>query len=257
MPLPLIGLGIAAGAGLLGQLLANKSREEAAAILAQVRDEYGRIDPAKVEKLAAERVEIDGQYDGAMRDSLGRVDEQIAQGGMTIADRAALNEALDTTGRQERAQRAHIMRSFEDRGAGGSGQALLASLVNQQGAAQRAHGAGLETAAEAQRRYWQAVRDRFNMGAQGAEQRSAIDRWNATNRQDTARYNNSLEQQRFNNDMAKVGGKAGVAGAQVTQANADADRTAGAYANYGAAAGDAFAQYDADEQRKKKNGYAV
>jgi hypothetical protein len=254
---PLVGLGIAAGAGLLGQLLANASREEAAQILASVRDEFGRIDPAKVEAIAAERVNMDPQYDGAMRDSLGRVDQEINANGMGLQDQAALNDSLDESGRQGRARLAHIRDSFEARGSGGSGQELLASLVSQQGDAERAQGAGLNTAAEAQRRYWQSVRDKFHMGQQGAEQQSAVDKWNANQRTQATMANNALAQDARDFEMRKVQGKAGAAGAQANQANADADRTANAFGAYGQAASDAFSQYGADQERKKKNGYAV
>lgn len=251
MAAALIGAGLAAAGGLIGELLAGKSREEAEQILAQVRDSFGRIDPAKVQQLHAETVGMDPQYDNAMRSSMGALDAEIAAKGMGIADRAALNDAMDSVGRQERAERAHILRS----GDGSGSQALLAALVNEQGAAQRGQSAGLNVAGDAQRRFWQAQRDRFQMGAQGAQQRSALDKWNATNRQDAMRQNNAYEQQRFDNQMRQAAGTAGVAAQQAAAKMGNADRIAGAGAAYGDVAGKAYSQYDADEAERKRRGY--
>lgn len=255
MAAPLIAAGIMAGGALLGQLLANKSREEAEALLQSVRDEFGRIDPAKVKQLHAEQLSVDPQYDAAARDSLGRMDESIAAKGMTIQDQAALNDVLEDVGRQNRAQQAHIMRDAENRGAGSSANTLLGRLVAQQGAAGRAHSGGLAVASDAARRYWQNVRDRFGMAQQAQGAQSAIDRWNATSRTDAARYANELEQGRFDNDIRKAAGKAGLDTAAAGRADAAADRTAAQWGNAGVAAGQGYLQYEDDEQRRARGGY--
>lgn len=250
----LVGMGVAGASALISELIASGRRAEADRILAEARDEFGRLDPGKVQALAAEYVGQDPQYDAAMRGSLARVDDQIASGGMTVADRATLDDALDDVARQERAQRAHIMNSMEARGGGGSSQTLLASLVNQQGAAQRAQDAGLQTAGDAQRRYWQAVRDRFGMGAQGAQQQSAVDRWNATQRTDAARFNAGQKQQDFENRYRKASGQLGLAQQQAGRADADAERANAIGAGVGSTAVNAASLYDQDEERRRRAG---
>lgn len=266
MPLPfLIGAGIAAAGGMLGQVLANSSREESERIMQRVRDEFGRIDPAKVKEVAAEVLgptklaELENGEDmAAMEDSIGRMGDGIEAGGMTLQDRAALNDALDSVAQQDRAQRAAITREYEGTGS----QGLLAKLVAQQGSSQRSHRAGTNAAGDAQRRYWQMVRDRAGLAdaaygnrAQSAQAQDAIARWNATNRQDTQKYNNSLEQQRFDNDMRKQAGKAGMDHAAAARADANADRTSQTWARVGEAGAQATGQYFEDEERKRRNGY--
>jgi hypothetical protein len=262
-----MGAGIAAAGGLLGQLLSGASRDEANRILMSVRDAYGRIDPAKVKQMAVEKLgpsALEGLQAGpeyaAMGDSLNRLGQEVQAGGMGIQDRAAMNEALDTVGQQERAQREGIMDRFNARGAGGSSQNLLAQLVAQQGGAQRAQRAGMDAAGNAQARYWDAVRQRAQLGSsmlghreKAAEAKDAINRWNAANRQDTARYNNSLEQQRFSNDLARVQGQAGASGALANQQNANADRTQQTFADYGKGFKDAFLE----SRRRRQNPYST
>lgn len=263
MPLPfLIGAGIAAAGGLLGQVLSNSSREESERIMQRVRDEFGRIDPAKVKEVAAEVLgpsalaQLDnGEEMTAMDDSLGRMGDGIKQGGLTLQDRAALNDALDSVGQQDRAQRSAIEQNYSGTGS----QGLLAQLVGQQGSANRASRAGTNAAADAQRRYWQMVRDRAGLAdqmhgnkARTAEAQDAIARWNATNRQDTQKYNNNLEQQRFDNDMRKQAGKAGLDQAAAARADRGADRTAETWSRVGEAGAQAYGQYSEDEERKKR-----
>jgi hypothetical protein len=231
MAVPIIAAGVSVAGALLGQLLAGKDRAEAERIMQQVRNEFGQIDPAKVKMLA-----MDPQADTAMSDSLERMGDVVRSGGMTVQDRASLNDALDATGRQERAQRSAILSRFRG---GDSSQALLAALTNQQGAAERAQGAGLSAAGEAQRRYFQALRDRAGMGQAVQDSRSAVDRWN-----------NSYGQQAWENKFRTVAGKAGLDQAAAGQRRADADRTAGAWAGVGDYGGRAVMQYDDDKRRK-------
>jgi hypothetical protein len=263
MPIPmLIAAGVAAAGGLLGQVLGNSSREQAEAIMQRVRDEFGRIDPAKVKEVAVEVLGPsalegleNGEEMGAMNDSLGRMGDAVKSGGMTLQDRAALNDALDEVGQQDRAQRSAITREYEGTGS----QGMLAKLVAQQGSSQRSHRAGTNAAGDAQRRYWQMVSQRsglagdiYNKRAHTAETKDAISRWNATNRQDTQKYNNSLEQQRFDNDMRKQAGKAGMDHAAAARADATADRTQQTWSRVGEAGAQATGQYFEDEERKRR-----
>lgn len=213
----------------------------------RVRDEFGRIDPAKVKEAIAEVLGPSaleslekGEEMGAMGDSLGRMGDAVREGGMTLQDRAALNDALDEVGQQDRAQRSAIERQYSGTGS----QGLLAKLVGQQGSSQRSHRAGMNAAGDAQRRYWQMVSQRagladqmYGIRARAAEAKDAISRWNATSRTDAARYNNDLAQQRFDNDMRKQAGKAGLDQAAAAAKRADADRAQEMWSRIGATVG--------------------
>lgn len=225
-----ISIGITAATALLGRILAGKDEAEAARLMALARDEFGRISPAKVKALA-----MDAQSEAAMTDSLSRMDEAVQSRGMTVGDRASINDALDATGRQERGFRAHLMRRYGPN----SSQAVLAGLVNQQGQAERAQSAGLQSARDAQARYWEAVRSRFGMGDRLNDARTAIDRWN-----------NANEQQRFDNDIRIASGKAGINQTMAGQKQGAADRTSGSFAAAGDYLGQAYSQYQKDKERR-------
>jgi len=240
MPIPLVAGAVVAGAGalgsIIGELFRGKSRAEAESILNQARDEFGRINMPALQRIAAEQlgpsalesVQVDPEYDSAVRGALSRMKGLEDAQGLTTADRAAYNQALNASGRQAAAQRAGTMNAFEARGAGGSGAALASALQGQSDAAARAQQAGLQTAGDAQQRYWQSVRDRFQMGSQAsnadysrkanaAEASDAIARWNATNRQDAAKYNNAQTQQDFDNRLGVAKAKYGLAQQQAAR----------------------------------------
>lgn len=80
-------------------------------------------------------------------------------GGLDAGARAGLAEAQAASAAQERAQRGNILESFARGGQGGSNKALLASLVAQQGGAQRAGMEGLRAAGDAQQRQYRALMD--------------------------------------------------------------------------------------------------
>jgi hypothetical protein len=266
--IPLAAAGIAAAGGIIGQLLQGKSQAEAAEIMRSVRDQFGRIDPAKVQKLAVEQLGpsgyealVRGDEMNAMRESSDQMGEGVKAGGMTIQDRAALNDALDQTSRQDRAQRTAVTRNFSGTGT----QGLVAGLMGQQQSAQLGQRAGLSAAGDAQRRYWDLVGRRADVNNQmfankgrAAEAGDAIARWNATNRQQTTQYNNSLEQQRYDNDMRRVAGKAGMDQAAAAQTQANGQAQGQMWAGVGAAGAQAVGQYASDQaaaEERKRRGY--
>lgn len=246
-----LSLLVGGGSALVGQLLGGGDRAHAEEILNAARDEFGRIDPAKLRALVSQDTQIDPQADAAQRDSLNRMGQEVESGGMGLQDRAALNEALGESGRQDRAQRAATVRDFGR----GSSQGLLATLVGQQGAAQNANRAGLDAAGQAQQRYWQAVRDRGTAAGNIADRRSAIDRWNGSQRMQAAQGNNANAQQQFSNELDLTRAKYGVAQNAASRLDQTADKTASQWGGVGAAGAQGILQYDEDQKRKAARGY--
>jgi hypothetical protein len=102
---------------------------------------------------------------------------------------AQLSEGLAASAGQERAQRGNILDAFARRGGGGSNQALLASMVAQQGAAQRAGGEGLRAAGDAQQRQYRALMDAGAMAGGVRGQDYGINSARAMAGDERSRYN--------------------------------------------------------------------
>lgn len=84
-------------------------------------------------------------------------------GGLTLEDLAAQNKVIGNVARQASAGQNRILEQRAMRGTLGSGDELAASLSNQQAGAERANEAGLQTAANAQRNYYQSILGRGKM----------------------------------------------------------------------------------------------
>lgn len=275
MPIPIILGAVGALAGLagtaIGEWLGGKKREEAQQILDAARDEFGRISIPRIQQLAAqelgpsamESIAVDPEYEGAMRGALGRMKQLEDQQGLTLADRASYNEALQASGRQAAAQRAAALNAFEARGGGGANASLASALQGGSDAAMRAQQAGLQAAGDAQQRYWQSVRDRFGMGAQATQQdfgrkadvasaRDAVNRWNATERSNTNRFNAGQAQQQFDNRLNVAKAKFGIAQQAAGRLDENADRTSRIGTGVGQAVGQGLDKgYDTYRRWKK------
>lgn len=265
--LPIIGAGVAGLGGIIGELLGGANRAEAERILNEARDEFGRLDIPRLRELAAEQlgpsamegVTEDVDYQAAMRGALGRMRELDESQGMTAVDRASMAEGLDAANRSARANRAMVSRRFGQ----GSGAGLATALQGSSDAAERANTVGMDSAAEAQRRYWQNVQNRFQAGraattddynrkADRAHASDAVNRWNASSRMDTARGNNAVRQANYDNAYRKAAGQADLAQAQAAQKTGQADRIGNIGAGVGNAVNMGLNAYDAWDRRDKK-----
>lgn len=173
MALPLIMLAgtVAATSSLIAYLLESGKRDEAMAVIKAAQDRYGSLDPAAIERAAQDvlppselaKIKTDPALRQAQMNALSKMREIEDSGGFLLEDRAVLNQAQNETARLERANRQGILDGMAQRGVGGSGAELAASLASAQGAANRNSQAGLERAAAAQRRYFDAIRARGDM----------------------------------------------------------------------------------------------
>lgn len=119
--------------------------------------------------------------------------ENIARGGYSPEEAAAMQRMRMETAQQEQAQRQALQQQFAARGMAGGGAEIAAQLAAQQGGANRANEMTLETQAQAQRRALQALAAQGDLssGIRGqsfdeeATRRSAVDdfnRWNLERR---------------------------------------------------------------------------
>lgn len=123
-----------------------------------------------------------------------------SEGGLTDTDRAAILEAQNQMGAQERGSREAILQNMAARGLGGSGTELMAQLANQQGQATRGALAGTQIAADARQRALDAILGGGQLGGQiqgqdfaqaqaKAQAQDVINRFNAANMQNQINMN--------------------------------------------------------------------
>jgi hypothetical protein len=99
----------------------------------------------------------------AQREALRRM-QQVAAGGYTPEEEAALRNIQSQTAAQAAAQQASLMEQFQRRGTLDSGAQMAMAQQAGQAAANRAGMQGLQTAAEAQRRAFQAMQGMGGLG---------------------------------------------------------------------------------------------
>lgn len=212
IPAALIGAGVQAGAGVLGYLLSMPDRQKAEQIINSALDEYGQLDVPALEAIVAqevgpsamEQIRTDPRLRDAQQAVLDRL-ERAATEGLSLEDKVAQNEALRAGSRQESAGRQRIAEDFAARGQLGSGAQLAMQLQNQQGAADRASQVSMQTAANSQRRMYDAMLARgqlagnlrnqeFGEQERIAQARDAVARYNAGARQQAAAQNIANQQ---------------------------------------------------------------
>lgn len=209
---------------------------------------------------AYEGISLDPRLRDAQQRSLDSFGEMERMGGLTLEDRAALNQQLGRASRQEQAQRQSLARDFSNRGQLGSGAQLAMSMQGQQQSAQMGNNAALDTAANAQRRYFDAIRARGQQAGQmenadygrqsdAARARDVIAQHNAASRQQANLYNAGLPAQRFGMQHQLANSRSNAQLGAASQQREDINSRAGMIAGVGDAAGKGYTAYR-DGQRK-------
>ena len=272
MPIPVImavAAAAAAAASLIGNAIAAGEEGKARQIREDFAAKYGAQQIPKLDALVAETLPAGAaeKYTAATQSGKSMLAAQLGlqeivdQNGETPEDAAAYNRSRMEAAGQEASGRGAVARSLNARGLSGSGieAALMAS--NAQSATNRLATSGLEQAAEARARRMAALQALGGLGAQGRglelqsmNAADAINQFNARQRTDTNKYNQSLKQQEFDNQMAKLSGQGNALNGVANSYERGAQNTR----NTGAAVGNALLSgasgfgYGDDDPRKKK-----
>lgn len=263
-------IGQLAGAA-AGEAASAMDKAEVLALIKSVRDEYGKINVPKLQQLLLQKqgasrlggIKDDPTYRAQQNSADAQNNDIIASGGLTLADKAALNAIRAKVARTESAGRNAIEQGMAARGALDSGAMLAMQLQGNQQAAESANAAGADTAGRAQARAFEAVRDRARNAGQGldrdyrkqsdaARANDAIEAGNVAIANTAARFNANIPQQDFENKMQLANAKAqptyAVAGAHAAKAKDTQQmwNTAGNAA--GQAASQGYQQYKAANQ---------
>ena len=268
----LLGAGVQAGSGILGYILSAPDRERANQLINAAVDEFGQLDVPKLEQMVAEEVgpsayeqlRTDPRLKSAQYAALDRL-ERSATEGLTLDDKAAQNEALKAAARQESAGRQRIAEDFAARGQLGSGAQLAMQLQNQQGAAERANDVSMRTAANAQRRMFDAMMQSGKMASELrgqdfdeqsriAQARDAVARYNAGARQSARAQNINNQQWMYNAQRQGAADKLTAGRIKAGAAQGQADQLQGIFGGVGTTGAQALNLYG-QSQKPKKNPY--
>ena len=164
----------------------------------------GELTPEEATAQLAEQTRMAGisvppELLSAQQNALRRISEIADEGGLTAIDRARLFDAKEEMATASRGAQEAIMQEAAQRGVSGSGVEMANRMLAQQAAATRGARAGVDTAAEAQRRALEAISQSGQMAgsmrtqsmneqARVAEAQDAINRFNTeiTNRTSAA-----------------------------------------------------------------------
>lgn len=199
----------------------------------QLMSEAGYLDAEELGDSAYEDISLDPRLRDAQMQALEELRER-GEVGLTAEERAQREELRRGAAADAQAQQQAILQQMNERGALDSGSQLAAQLAAQQGSYDRASQEALDLAAaneSARRDALQAaassagqIRSQdYGEQSQAAQARDAIRQFNAQNRQNVAQtnlgikqqdvglrnqqqmYNKGLQQQQFENEMAKTG----------------------------------------------------
>ena len=134
--------------------------------------QQGLITPLEAEEILADpslmsEITTDPFILEAQQRSLGKL-EEISEEGLTLEDKARIEQVRREVGAQERGQRERIAQEMQERGVRGSGLELAQQLALQQSAADRRSQESLEQAARAEKRALEAI---MQSGAMAGEMR--------------------------------------------------------------------------------------
>lgn len=267
-----------AASSAIGASAAGASREQQARILREILDKYAHLSVPEQDAIIAEQLgpsaqeSVRGQMDprlkSAQMDTLAGLD-QYAQEGGNAETKAAMQRVLGDLARQESAGRNQVMAGMRARGVANSGADLAAQLSNQQASAERAQTAGLNQAAEQQRRMYQAMVQRGAMAGDmrgqdyreltdAARAKDMIDQYNAQGREKAKYYNAGLSQQKFQNQLQLTNSMANAANGVANSYGQAADRAAAMGAGIGNGLGQIGSTVSTELNKKdQKDPYAT
>lgn len=251
------GLGADVLGGGLGAMFGDDDRERQRRLWEQLKvPELERLNPETVGQSDLSGYQEDPRLRAAKYNALAKLRGIEDSGGLTLEDKAAQNEALTASGRAQRAGFSRIRDDAAGRGGLNNGSTLAMQLAHEQESNDQAARTGLSTAGAAQRRMFDAMRERaslagqmssqeFGQASQKAAAKDAINQYNAGARARAAQYNAGLGQQDFYNRMAKTQGASGYYGGE-------ADRKAGQWSGMGSAVGGGLIGYADMRQRRQQ-----
>jgi hypothetical protein len=266
MPVVIVAAAIAAAAALIGAAIASGDEAKARAIREDIAKKIGDtklpvLDRLVAQKLGPEELQKYQKITKPMQAQSDVLDKWMAEvnaKGETPEDRAAYLRMQQEADSISSAASSAVQRGMNARGLSGSGMEFALQQQGNQSAINRANASGIEAAADARGRYMDALRQAGALGGQMRGQeltamgaQDEINKFNARAQSEADRYNASIAQQEFDNEMAKnaaeSNAKNGVAN-DYDRAGANTRGTAGGVGNAAAT----LSQWELEQKKKKK-----
>lgn len=146
-----------------------------------------------LEDSAAAGVRAPPELVQAQMNALTKIKDISEQGGMTAIDRARLLDIQEQQSARSRGEQEAILQEAQRRGVAGSGTEIANRLISQQASATRASAAGVNVAAEAQKRALEAIQMQGQLAGQMRTSDVAEAQARAAAADAVARYNNSFQ----------------------------------------------------------------
>ena len=177
LPLIIGGMAISGVAQIIGQLMQGGEADKARALIEQAVAEYGPEaygiierelgGPSALAGLSAEQLAPEAV--AAQRNALRQL-QQVSEKGYTPEEEAALRQIQAETAATAASNRAATQEAFARRGISGGGAERVAAFQGAQAASNRAAQQGLDVAANAQRRAFQAMQAQGQFGTSMRQQ---------------------------------------------------------------------------------------
>jgi hypothetical protein len=236
-----IGSDVFGGIGsIIGGIESQGDRSKALDYLNKAGQNFTNLNPTiGAQQATTSFNSVDPQTRAAQMDALSQLRNQVSQGGLDSISRANFAQAQQQNNNFARTQNAGVMQAAEARGAGNSGNTLLAQLTGGQAAANQNANQGLQVAGQQQQARQQAVGQIGQMAngirSQDYDRAAALD---SINRFNAGQRQNAL-QSTFGNSLARAQGQGASLGAQAGQLNGNAQQTQQMWAAGGKAVGGA------------------
>lgn len=226
----LIGAGIGAGAGIIGELIAAGDYEKAAKLRQQQLEETLGIPPAQAEQLANSQVaqlKANPKMAKVQEMALQRLIDSGNQGGMTVEDKQKLNEVTRGQQLENRREQEAIRMNQASRGVGGGGSEMAQRMIAQQSQAQGAADRGLNVAAEASRRAYENMARAGGMAGQMRSQEFGEQETAARAADENARYNAMARERAYDRNVQRSGMRADAYGGSASDYEKEGKRKRG------------------------------
>lgn len=266
----LIGMVAQVGGAALGSAVSSMDRAKALELIQGAYDAAGNLDVPRLQKLVANEIgpsaynsiKEDPEFRSQQAQSDAALKDVVDSGGLTLADKAALNVIRNKISRTESSGRQAIEADMARRGTLDSGAQLAMQLVNNQNAGQQANEAGEFTAGQAQRRALDALQQRWSNAntagnqdyqrqSQRAQANDAIARANADILNTNAQRNQQLPAQQYQMQLGKLNTVNGAGGNLAGAYGQQAANTQDLYAGVGKGVGQAASAYGQSQSDKE------
>lgn len=213
------------------EIAAAKARgdhEEAMRLRNEAASKYNAVDLAHIDRLVAEQlgetelssIKNDPSIREAQMSALEKFKTLMNNNGEDAQSRMAFMKAQSEAGRVQSGMEGRLQQQMAQRGLAGSGMEYAGQLQTQQAGLQRASEMQTQAAADSANRAFGAAQQAgglagsirgqdYQQASDRAKAQDSINRFNAEARDSAGRFNNMIDQMRYDNQLKRLAGETG------------------------------------------------